>query len=388
MICKSCGTENENVRFCVECGAPLEQEDAAAPQQASEAQPQEETLPLHDIPEAEELMPLPDMPEAVELFPLPDELGSETAEESEEAGEPKSEEVKVALENLEKYEAGTITHPAEKPKEKRSFWCPKNPVLWSFLWLLAFGALLGGLTALFFAIDLEGTQIIFGIAFAVFAAAVLGIDFTYYLPAALTLDRLFRGKGVKLEYQLKDHELVEQAEKAKNRNRGFYVAIGLFGLAFSIYYIYILATAIVQTKLMWISLVFSICVFIVFALLFFIMPKFNYMRMMQGGKRVIIGEKSVYYGGNYYHWSSVQPEATLANVNSRRHEFQLTFLQVFKNGKTQRRKIEVYLPDRELGNAANLAKAYEVSAKAYHEKQLQNSILNESQDKNNGKKKK
>lgn len=383
MICKSCGAENENLKFCTECGAPLEQETETAGEHDITAET------FSTLPEDfAELPPLPDELRGEELFPLPEEPGAEESFEAEEDGEPKSEEVKEALENLEKYEAGTITHPSEKPKEKRSFWCPKNPVLWSFLWLLAFGALLGGLTALFFAIDLEGTQIIFGIAFAVFTAAVLGIDFTYYLPAALTLDRLFKGKGVRLEYQLKEHELVEQAEKAKSRNRGFYVAIGLFGLAFSIYYIYILATAIVQTRLMWISLVFSICVFVVFALLFFIMPRFNYMRMMQGGKRVIIGEKSVYYGGNYYHWRSVQPEATLANVNSRRHEFQLTFLQVFKNGKTQRRKVEVYLPDRELGNAANLAKAYEVSAKAYHEKQLQNSILNESQDKNDNKKKK
>ena len=385
MICKSCGAENENVRFCTECGAPLEQEEIAVPPEIAQEQPQETERLEESDGAAENFSTLPE--DFEELLPLPDEPGEEGSE-SEEYGEPKSEEVKEALENLEKYEAGTITHPSEKPKEKRSFWCPKNPVLWSFLWLLAFGALLGGLTALFFSIDLEGTQIIFGIAFAVFTAAVLGIDFSYYLPAAFTLDRLFKGKGVRLEYQLKDHELVEQAEKAKNRNRGFYVAIGLFGLAFSIYYIYILATAIVQTRLMWISLTFSICVFVVFALLFFIMPKFNYMRMMQGGKRVIIGEKSVYYGGNYYHWRSVQPEATLANVNSRRHEFQLTFLQVFKNGRTQRRKIEIFLPDRELGNAANLAKAYEVSAKAYHERQLQNSILNESQDKNDNKKKK
>ena len=394
MICKSCGAENENVRFCTECGAPLEQEEIAVPPEIAQEQPQEtERLEESDgaaenfstLPEDfEELPPLPDQPWEEEPFPLPAEEGSE----SEEYGEPKSAEVREALENLEKYEAGTITHPSEKPKEKRSFWCPKNPVLWSFLWLLGFGALLGGLTALFFAIDIEGTQIIFGIVFAVFTAAVLGIDFAYYLPAAFTLDRLFKGKGVKLEYRLKDYELVEQAEKAKKRNRGFYVAIGLFGLAFTIYYIYILATAIVQTKLMWISLAFSICVFIICGLLFFIMPKFNYMRMMQGGKRVIIGESSVYYGGNYYHWSSIQPEATLANVNSRKHELQLTFLQVFKNGRTQRRRLDVYLPDRELGNAANLAKAFEVTAKAYHEKQLQISILSENRDKDGNKKKK
>ena len=353
MICKNCGAENEDVRFCVECGEPLIEEEALPP--------------IDEVPDASE--------EA-----LPQEESDE-AEADENEVEPKSQEVKEALDKLEAYEAGTITHPDEKPKEKRSFWCPKNPMLWSFLWLLGFGAVLCGLMALFFAIDLDGTQIIFGVAFAVFAAAVLGLDFVYYLPAALTLDRLFKGKGVRLEYKLKDHELVEQAEKAKNRNRGFYLAIGLFGLAFSIYYIYILATAIVQTSLMWISLVFSVCVFIVCALLFFLMPKYNYLRMMQGGKRVIIGEKSVYYGGNYYHWRNVQPEATFGNINSKKHELQLTFVQEWKNGKTQRRKVELYIPDRELKSATTLVNTLETSAKAYQERQLKNSVLNERQDK-------
>lgn len=348
MICKNCGAENEDVKFCVECGEPLAEE-----------------MPL---PEAEvgELTPQEEAPDA---------------EADENEAEPKSAEVKEALDKLEAYEAGTITHPDEKPKEKRSFWCPKNPVLWSFLWLLGFGLVLGGLTALFFSIDLEGTQIIFGIAFAVFTAAVLGLDFVYYLPAALTLDRMLKGKGVRLEYKLKEHELVEQAEKAKKRNRGFYLAIGLFALAFTIYYIYILATAVVQLTLMWISLAFSICVFVICALLFFLMPKYNYLRMMQGGKRVIIGEKSVYYGGNYYHWRNVQPEATFGSINSKRHELQLTFVQEFKDGKTQRRKVELYIPDRELKSATTLVKTLEASAKAYQERQLKNSVLNESQDK-------
>ena len=350
MICKNCGAENNTeAKFCEVCGEALtaEMEEAAA--EAVEVQPQE--------------------PEAAEET---DEL----AEETEEAEEPKSAEVREALENLERYEAGTISRPEEKPKEKRSFWCPKNPELWSFLWLFGFGLVLAGLTALFFSIDLDGSQIIFGVAFILFSAAVLAIDFAYYLPAAFTLDRLFKGKGVRLEYQLKDHELLEQAEKAKYRNRGFYVAIGLFGFAFSIYYIYILATAIVQTKLMWISLVFSICVFLICVLLFFFMPKYNYQRMMQGGKRVIIGERSVYYGGNYYHWIRVQPQATYGNINSKKHELQLTFVQELGNGKTQRRKIDIYLPDRELNNATILINNLEISAKAYQEKQIKKSAQN------------
>lgn len=357
MVCEKCGVDNGDAKFCILCGEPLTEET--------------ETV----LPEAEGLPQEPD--DGQELLQSED-----TQDEADEnVDEPKSDEVREALDRLEKYEEGTITHPNDKPKEKRSFWCPKNPVLWSFLWLLAFGAVLGGLTALFFAIDLEGTQIIFGIVFAVFTAAVLGIDFVYYLPASVRLSGMFQGKGVRLEYKLKEHELAEQAEKAKKRNRGFYLAIGLFGLAFTIYYIYILATAVVQLPLMWISLAFSSCVFVIFALLFFLMPKYNYIRMIQGGKRVIIGEKSVYYGGNYYHWRKVQPEATYGNVNSKKHELQITFVQEFKNGKTQRRKVELYVPDRELKNATNLINALEISAKAYQEKQLKNSVLSESQGK-------
>ena len=364
MICKKCGAENTDEKFCSECGEPLEQsEEAASVMPAQDLYPQEDTA-ADELPWWEDES-------------LPDD-----------SEEEKSDDVKAALGNLERYEVGTITHPDEKPRKKRSFFCPNNPMLWSFGWLLVFALALGGLSALFFSIDLGGSQILFGIAFAVFAAAVLAIDFTYYLPAAFTLSRLFRGKGVKLEYKLKDHELVEQAEKAKNRNRAFYLVISLFGLAFSIYHIVILAGAEVPHFLMWVSVIYSICIFVIFALMFFLMPKYNYNRMMQGGKRVIIGEKSVYYGGNYYHWRNTRPEATVGNINSRKHELQLTFVQEFKNGTTKRRKVDVYVPDRELRNATNLVTAYEISAKAYQEKQLRNSVLSDSSDSDDKKKKK
>lgn len=353
MICKNCGAENADVKFCSQCGEPL-----------TEAEEVTESPVEQEAPAAAEN--------------LPD--GSEE--------EQKSDEVKSALGNLERYEVGTITHPDEKPQKKRSFLCPKNPMLWAFGWLIVFALVLGGLSALFFAIDLGGVQIVFGVVFAAFAAAVLALDFIYYLPAAFTLSRMFRGKGVRLEYKLKDHELVEQAEKAKKRNRVFYLAISLFGLAFGIYHIVILAGAEVPHFLMWVSIIYSFCIFIIFGLMFFLMPKYNYMRMMQGGKRVIIGEKSVYYGGSYYHWRNVQPEGTVGNINSRKHELTLTFVQEFKNGTTKRRKVEMYIPDRELKNATNLVTAYEVSAKAYQEKLMRNSVVNASQDNDDKKKKK
>lgn len=332
MKCNECGAENQDAKFCSECGASLEAESA--------------------------------------------ELSAVTESETD-AEEEKDEGVKDALENLEKYEQGTITHPKDKPKKKSNFWCPKNPMLWSFLWLFLFGVVLGILTAVFFKTDLGGTEIVFGIFFSIFTAGVIAIDFIYYFPAALTLDKLLKGKGIRLEYRLKDYELVDLAEKAKKHNRGFYLAIGLFGLAFTIYYIYILATATIQTTLMWISLIFSICVFAIFALLFFLMPKINYERMMENGSRVIIGSKSVYYGGNYYHWHNIQPDATFGNLNTKRHELELTFTQEFKNGDTKRKKLSIYAPDSAIKGISKLLKEYESSVKKYRERQTKNSIIND-----------
>lgn len=340
MKCKECGAENQSEKFCTECGALLE---------ASE--------------DAEQLT-------------APEHIYDEQDEQKEQ--DAKDENVKDALEKLEKYEEGTITHPNDKPKKKRKFWCPKNPMLWSFLLLLLFGAVLAVLSLIFFKTDLSGTEIVFGIVFAIFAAGVIAIDCIFYFPSALALDKLLKGKGARLEYRLKDYELVDLAEKAKKRNRGFYLAIGLFGLAFTIYYIYILSTATVQTTLMWISLIFSICVFVIFALLFFLMPKLNYDRMMENGSRVIIGSKSVYYGGNYYHWRSIQPDATFGNLNTKRHELELTFTQEFKNGSTKRKKLTVYAPDSAIKGISKLLKEYETSIKKYREKQTKNSIVNEN----------
>lgn len=249
-------------------------------------------------------------------------------------------------------------------------------MLWSFLWLLFFGVILGALSAIFFGTDLEGKETVFGIIFAIFAAAVLGIDFIYYFPAALQLDRLLKGKGVRLEYRLKNYELIEIAEKAKKRNRGFYLAIGLFGLAFTIYYIYILATTVQQTTLMWISLIFSTGVFIICAALFFVMPKFNYGKTMENGSRVIIGNKSVYYGGTYYHWRKVQPDATFGKVNTKKHELEITFTQEFKNGKSQKQRVELYAPDTSLREITRLLEEYEKSNKKYREKKEETSEVN------------
>lgn len=383
MKCSKCGYENTEVaRFCEECGAPLDSvndrlqsfsEDVT--QGASDAASERGDSFRENAPANA------GQKEDAAVY----SNGAETSDSGYNGKHEDEDEdgyTSTALENLKKFEEGSITHPNDKPKEKRKFYCPQNPMLWSFLWLLLFGAVLGALSAYFFNVDLDGTQIVFGIAFSVFTAAVLVIDFIYYFPAAITLDKLLKGRGTRLEYRLKKHELVDLAEAAKKRNRGFYLAIGLFGLAFSIYYIYILANAIVKTNLMWVSLFFSIGVFVIFALLFFIMPKFNYERMMQNGARVIVGNKSVYYGGTYYHWRKIQPDATFGNLNTKKHKLEIVFTQEQKNGETKRRKVEMYAPDTAIRDITRLLNEYEANSKKYREKQAKKAAANNDKNKN------
>ncbi|MBD5104322.1 MAG: zinc-ribbon domain-containing protein [Ruminococcaceae bacterium] len=370
MKCSKCGYENAGgARFCEECGAPLENVTDTLQSFFEDDTP---NVPDTTVETGERVRENDPLNTAQEEGAADHSSGAETSDsgyDEKNGDEDEDGYTSNALENLKKFEEGSITHPNDKPKKKRKFYCPQNPMLWSFLWLLLFGAVLGALSAYFFNVDLDGTQMVFGIAFSVFTAAVLVIDFIYYLPAALTLDRLLKGKGTRLEYRLKKHELVDLAEAAKKRNRGFYLAIGLFGLAFSIYYIYILATAIVKTNLMWISLFFSIGVFVIFALLFFIMPKFNYERMMQNGARVIVGNKSVYYGGTYYHWRKIHPDATFGNLNTKKHKLEIVFTQEQKNGETKRRKVEMYAPDTAIRDITRLLNEYETNSKKYREKQ-------------------
>lgn len=383
MKCSKCGYENTEVaRFCEECGEPLGNVNDRL-QSFSEDDTQGAHVAASERGESfrENAPANAGQKEDTAVY----SSGAETSDsgyDEKYGDEDEDGYTSAALENLKKFEEGSITHPNDKPKEKRKFYCPQNPMLWSFLWLLLFGAVLGALTAYFFNVDLDGTQIVFGIAFSVFTAAVLVIDFIYYFPAALTLDKLLKGRGIRLEYRLKKHELVDLAEAAKKRNRGFYLAIGLFGLAFSIYYIYILANAIVKTNLMWISLFFSIGVFVIFALLFFIMPKFNYERMIQNGARVIVGNKSVYYGGTYYHWRKIQPDATFGNLNTKKHKLEIVFTQEQKNGETKRRKVEMYAPDTAIRDITRLLNEYEANSKKYREKQAKKAAANNDKNKN------
>lgn len=370
MKCSNCGHENNEGKFCEDCGLPLATASESPPENIVDQNNSENFDGL-----------LFDGMEDFDIAPKVTKESEHFNENDENESKKKDPDADAALENLKKFEEGTITHPDDKPKQKRKFYCPRNPMLWSFLWLLLFGAVLGVLSIFFFNVDLDGTQIVFGIVFTVFTAAVLVIDFAYYFPAALTLDKLLKGKGAKLEYRLKKHELIDLAEKAKKRNRGFYIAIALFGLAFSVYYIYILANAMVKTNLMWISLFFSIGVFAIFALLFFVMPKFNYERMMQNGERVIVGSKSVYYGGTYYHWGKIIPEATYGTLNTKKHKLEIIFTQELKNGDTKRRKVEMYAPDSAIREITALLNEYEKSAVKYRETHAKSSVLTDDGEK-------
>lgn len=410
MKCSVCGAENQNGKFCQQCGEELDKQaktDRTAELFAdvgdnSDISDNSDNFDNSDNTAADNVVSnteggLKEENAERENDPIPqkeefEEGYEENPEENDglrdidgeaEGGSGGSEnrevspEVIDALDNLEKYEQGTITDPKDKPKpqKRRSFLYPQNPMLWSFLMLLLFAAVLGILSAVFFHTDLEGKEIVFGIVFTVFTAAVLGIDFAYYFPSAIMLDRLLKGKGTRLEYSLKRYELIDLAEQAKKRNRGFYLAIGLFGLAFTIYYIYILATTVQQTTLMWISLVFSASVFVICGTLFFVMPKFNYGKMMENGSRVIVGNKSVYYGGTYYHWIKVQPDATFGKVNTKKHELEITFTQEFKNGNIKKHRVSMYAPDTALKGISKLLEEYEVNCKKYREKKEQMSVV-------------
>lgn len=403
MKCSKCGAEDQSGKFCQECGEELDnkegfsesaeisgnsenaKDDGDKDEKNAEKGNKKDNSPSEnakDNEKSKEDNRDSSRKENDNINENENENGDKNENESENPSggedEEKSDEVKDALEKLEQYEQGTITDPKDKPKpkKKRSFLYPQNPMLWSFMMLLLFGAVLGVLSAVFFKTDLDGKEVVFGIVFSVFTAAVLGIDFAYYFPSALKLDRLLKGKGVRLEYGLKKYELIDLAEKAKKRNRGFYLAIGLFGLAFTIYYIYILATTVQQTALMWVSLVFSASVFAICGTLFFVMPKFNYGKMMENGSRVIIGNKSVYYGGTYYHWRRVQPDATFGKVNTKKHELEITFTQEFKNGKAKKQRVEMYAPDSALKGITKLLSEYEVNNKKYREKKEQMSVVN------------
>lgn len=354
MICEKCGADIGEAKFCTECGTKVDENEKAEKTEATLTPVKEEK-------------------------PAPEAKSDDTSE-----GEEKSSEVEEALHNLKTYETGSIPDPDDKPEKKHKAFCWRNPVLAQTLELLAFAAALAIADVIFFNIEIEGSAApVYRFGFLAMAIAVFAIDIIFYLRPAYMLDKMLKGKNVSLEYKLKNYELVQEAEKAKKKNRGFYLALALFGLAFGSYYAYLIISTGDQPSLMtvkWIFFWFSTAVFVIASLFFFLMPKINYNRMMENGGRVIIGEKAVYYGGRFYWWFNVEPKLTFGKYNPKSHILTLNFAKAYKNGTIKKEKLELFAPERELKGVTKLLSLYEVSVKEYQLKQQRNSILADSGD--------
>ena len=330
MICKKCGFDIGEAKFCTECGTKINEKD------------------LEEINSGEQAV--------------------ESAEDI---------NLQRALNELQSFENGSIPDSNEEPEKKRNrFLYPKNPMLAASIWLFAFAAALGLIDFIFFSINIEGILgIVYRASFLFMALLVLFADLVFYFKQAIKLDKMFKGKGTLFEYKLKDNEIEEEAQKAKKKNRIFFLLISFFALAFSTYYGFLLFSAVNKSALLLISFVFSAIVFLVFILFFLFLPKLNYNRMKYNGAQVIIGEKSLYYGGRYYWWTKIEPQLTFGKYNDDAQTLTITFKKVLKSGKTQNRRVELFVPERELHGITNLLSLYETRIKEYKKAEDKNSIL-------------
>ena len=325
MICKKCGEETDGVKFCTKCGADLKEQ-------------------------AEAVNAVYDDDETV------------------------SQEVKRARENVKSYEEGTI-QLVDKTESKRKFYCPKNPMLASFLALLAFGAVLAVVDIILWNSGIEDPMgIIAPLVFLLLPLAILTIGVIYFLLPSVKLDRLFKGKGVLMEYRLAKDELEEQAQRAKKNNRIVYIIGGVLALLFTVFYAYRITSA-EGTPLLWASFWISLAICAAFIVLLVIMPKVNYEMMMENGGRVIIGEKSVYYGGRYYWWSKIEPKLTYGNYNQKKEQLVLTYTSVKKDGATKKKRVEIFAPERELKGITKMLSVFEINVKEYRLQEEKNKII-------------
>ena len=328
MICKKCGAETDGAKFCTKCGASLTDQIENANANA--------------------------------------DLNDDDA--------PVSEEVRRARESVKSYEEGTI-QLADKAESKRKFYCPKNPMLASFLALLAFSAVLAVVDIILWNSGIEGPMgIIAPLVFLLLPLAILTLGVFYFLLPSVKLDRLFKGKGVLMEYKLKRDELEEQAERAKKKNRIVYIIGGVLALLFTVFYAYRLTSAD-GTPLLWASFWISLAICAAFIVLLVIMPKVNYEMMMENGGRVIIGEKSVYYGGRYYWWSKIEPKLTYGNYNQKKEQLALTYTSVKRDGDTKKKRVEIFAPERELKAITKMLSVFETNVKEYRLQEEKNKII-------------
>lgn len=328
MICKNCGAEIGESKFCTECGTKV-----GADPQAMTPENQDAAL-------------------------------------------------ERAMENLRKFEEGTI-EPEANVKIKRKPFCWRNPVLGTTLILLIATVFCVVMTIIFFNID---NTIPHRIIFIALSAALFALTVLVYFPNALRLDKMLRGKDVKFEYRIRDEEIEGLAQKARKKNRIWYLVVAIVSLGFTAYYAYLCATAVNPGPLFWVPFWFCFAVFAVSTAMFFLIPILNYNRMMENGKRVIIGEKAVYYGGQYHHWFGVEPMLTYGKYNSKTNEFTLTFTKVSKNGNETKKKVRMYAPIKESNKIMALLDVYEAEITKYRAQQRRNAVFSAAATKDNAKK--
>ena len=344
MTCKNCGAELTGTKFCTECGAPVQEAEQTLNEQNNAVEAAEEAT-------AEQL-----------------------AAEAEKA--PVDEEVRRARANMAKFEQGTIELDG-KTEKKRKFYCPKNPMLASFLAVLACGLVFLIVTAIMWASsEVTFFSVIANIGLTLFSAAIIVLGVVGFLIPAFKLDRLFKGKGVVMEYRLKESELEEQAQKSKKQNRWFYIVCAVISLLFVSVISGSMVNSEVKTPIMWFALWCGIVIFAGFVTLLFVMPKVNYETVKANGERVIIGERSVYFGGRYYYWGSkVEPKLTYGNYNPKKEILDLTYTSVKKNGASKKHRLEIYVPERELKGVTKMLDVFQLNIKEYRLQEEKNKIV-------------
>lgn len=324
MICRKCGKEFEDEKFCMHCGAPA---DASA-------------ADTHTEDGDEELV---------------------------------TEDVKRARDRVKSFEEGSI-ELKEKKSIKRKVYCPKNPMLASFLALLAFGGLLGIIDVILWNTASDPLGYVTAVLFMLIALAIIALGVIFYLIPAFRLDRLFKGKNVVLEYKLRREEIEEQAQRARKKNRLIYIGGAVVSALFTVFYAYRL-TSTEPYALLWISFWVSLVLCAAFITLFIIMPRVNYEMMLENGERVIISSSSVYYGGTYYHWNKIEPKLTYGNYNPKKESLVLTYTRLKKDGSAKKKRVELFAPERELKGITKMLGVFELNVKEYRLQEEKNKII-------------
>lgn len=247
----------------------------------------------------------------------------------------------------------------------------KNPMLQQFFIASGFFAVLLLVVVVLFCVEMNDfIGWVYRISFLLLDLLVGFAAIFFYLKPAFELDKLFRGKGVKAKWELQRSDLVELAETAKKKYNGFYRAIIVFAAALAIYSAFQIVSreASENTIISIIALIFSLCIVVFFVCVLIFFPNMEQKRIYENGKEVIIGEKSVFANGYYYHWLKINPQLTSGKLNRRRRILQLEFIQeyvLFGKSRSKKRSVSVFVPDESLDEAEKLVDGYIAAIKKY-----------------------